>query len=102
MSDNLEHIATEDSLKASHRFLEIANRHSAMKPLLDEFVQEIGSLTGCQAVGIRILGEDGCIPYKSFKGFSRAFYDSESCLDVSSGRGMCVNVITGTDTNPPI
>ena len=62
---------TEEALQASHRFLEAANLHSEMEPLLKEFVSQVKELSGCEAVGMRILDEEGNIPYEDCGGVSR-------------------------------
>ncbi len=85
----------ETALKSSHRFLEIANRHATMKPLLDEFVSEVLRMTACEAVGIRVLKSDGTIPYQAYQGFSEAFYESENALCIFSDQCLCVRVIKG-------
>jgi PAS domain S-box-containing protein len=86
----------DESLQASHRFLEIANSHTEMIPLLNEFVSEIEKLTRCDAVGMRMLDVDGNIPYEAYEGFSQSFYESESPLSIKSDQCMCINVIKGT------
>jgi len=53
---------TEEALQASYRFLEVANRYTEMEPLLKEFVSQVKDLSGCEAVGMRILDEEGNIP----------------------------------------
>jgi len=85
----------ERALQVSHRFLEIANRHSRMDGLLKEFVPEVRAFTGCAAVGLHVLDEEGDIHYKAYDGFSKAFYKSESPLSIKGDRGMCINVIKG-------
>jgi len=85
----------EEKLRASYRFLEIANRYKEMTPLLDEFIIEIKKLTGCEAVAVRILDRDGNIPYQAYDGFSKEFYRSENPLSIESDRCMCINVIKG-------
>ena len=85
----------ERALQVSHRFLEIANRHSRMDGLLKEFVPEVRAFTGCAAVGLHVLDEQGDIHYKAYDGFSKAFYKSESPLSIKGDRGMCINVIKG-------
>lgn len=87
------------TLEASHRFLEIANYHSQMAPLLEAFVAEVRSLTGCEAVGIRILEEDGYIPYEAYDGFSQEFYDLENRLSIWVDQCMCINIVKG-DIDP--
>jgi len=86
----------EESLRVSHQFLEIANSHSEMTPLLHEFVKAVKEWTNCAAVGIRLLDNEGNIPYEDYQGFSQTFYDSESPLSIKSDQSMCVNVIKGT------
>jgi PAS domain S-box-containing protein len=84
---------TQQKLQSSHRFLEIANRHAEMDPLLDEFVREIGEATRCSAVGIRILDRQGNIPFLAYRGFSRKFYEMENPLCVRTGECACIRVV---------
>ena len=93
---HLQNDLSEEVLKASNRFLIIANRHNEMAPLLDEFIDEIGRITGCDAVGVRILDDEGNIPYQAYRGFSNEFYEQENALCINSDDCMCVNVIRGT------
>ncbi len=85
-------------LQASRKFLEIANRHSGLDPLLQEFVRELKEFTGCEALGIRLLDEEGNIPYLAYSGFTRQFHESESPLSIKNDRCMCINVVKGTTT----
>jgi len=100
-TSEIECMQAENSLKTCHRFLEIANRHSEMIPLLKEFVAEVKKLSDCDAVGIRLLDEEGNIPYEAYEGFSQRFYESESPLSIKSDQCMCINVIKGT-TDPKL
>lgn len=84
---------TAKKQQASHRFLQISNRHSEMAPLLQEFVAEIKSLSGCEAVGMRILDRNGNIPFVAYTGFSKKFYDAENPLSVRTGDTTCMQVI---------
>jgi PAS domain S-box-containing protein len=86
----------EQKILASHRFLQIANRHKEMTPLLNEFIAEIKRMTDCSAIGIRILDEEGNIPYSAYVGFSRRFYESESPLSIKVGKCMCMKVVRQT------
>ena len=85
----------------SRHFLEISNRHRKKEALLEELVSEIQKVSGCEAVGIRMLDEENNIPYEAFTGFSKRFYESESLLSIDSDECMCINVIKG-DTNPAL
>jgi PAS domain S-box-containing protein len=99
--ESSERKQAEAALRVSHRFLEIVNRHTGMDPLLNEFVVEVQKITQCAAVGIRILDEEGNIPYQAYKGFSQRFYESESPLSIKSDQCMCINVVKGV-TDPKV
>ena len=68
----------EKTLLASQNFLQISNRHTEMDPLLKEFLFQIKRLTDCSAIGMRVLDEDGNIPYQAYEGFSPEFYQAEN------------------------
>lgn len=91
--------AHEEEWQFTNRILIIANQASTIEQLIKGLVAEIKNYTRCAAVGIRVLGGDGVIPYLAFDGFSRQFYELESPLSVKSGQCMCLNVIKGT-TDP--
>jgi PAS domain S-box-containing protein len=85
----------EETLEVSNRFLQIINKQMGMTPLLKEFLVEIRNLTGCSAVGVRLLDDAGNIPYQAYAGFSQEFYQKESPLSIKSDQCMCINVIKG-------
>ncbi|MEW5803438.1 MAG: PAS domain S-box protein [bacterium] len=85
----------EEALWVSHRFLEISNRNTEMAPLLREYVGEIRQFTGCEAVGIRILSNEGTIPYQAGEGFSPDFYQSKSLLSIKTDQCLCTKIIKG-------
>jgi len=99
--EGLNRATTEEALGVFNRFLEIANRHTEMSPLLREFVVEVQKLCSCSAIGIRLLDEEGNIPYEDYVGFSQNFYELESPLSIKSDKCMCINVIKG-DTDPTL
>jgi PAS domain S-box-containing protein len=70
-----------------------------VRTLLQEAVAAIKAFMGCQAVGIRLLDDDGNIPYQAYDGFSEAFYAKESPLSLKTDNCMCIEVVKGT-TDP--
>jgi signal transduction histidine kinase/DNA-binding response OmpR family regulator len=99
LGEAVERRARREAEKAqqfSLHLLEILHRHTAIPPLLKEFVREIRAYTGCDAVGIRVLDDEGNIPYQAYEGFSQRFFESESPLSIKSDQCMCINVIKGT------
>jgi PAS domain S-box-containing protein len=93
--DITERKEAETTLQASKDFLEIANRHTEMAPLLRDYVAAVKEHTGCEAVAIRILDEQGRIPYEAYEGFPPEFIACESPLSLDSDRCLCINVCKG-------
>ena len=91
--DITERKFAEQKRQAAHDFLIIANRHTDMQPMLEDFVAATKKLTGCQAAAIRILDEEGHIPYAFQEGFGTEFCEVENFLSVKKDRGMCVQVV---------
>lgn len=94
-----------ESLRAERELLigvlETLSQSRHMKEYLDRLVEHVRNYAECCCVGIRLLDNDGNIPYISFAGFSQEFYQSESPLCLTSDRCMCIYVIKG-DTNPDL
>ena len=78
------------------RLLELVHTHVDIPALIREFVKEIKGFIECDAVGIRVLDQDGNIPYQAYDGFSPGFFETESPLSIKSDKCMCINVIKGT------
>ena len=93
--DIAERKQAEEALQLSRDLLAVANRDAPLADLLKAFAAEIKRYTGCAAVGIRLLDDDGNIPYEANDGFSREFCERESPLCIKSDQCMCINVITG-------
>jgi|GEM_PF-1342280 len=85
----------EKALEAINNILRIANNQMELRPLLEEIVSYIKEISRCNAVGIRLLDDEGNIPYQAYEGFSQSFYETESPLSVKSDKCMCIEVITG-------
>ena len=83
----------EMKLQAANQFLIIGNRYTEMQPLLRAFLGEIKRVSGCAAVAVRILDEDGRIPYAAYDGFDGDFCSIKAPLSVTSEKGMCNRVI---------
>ncbi len=89
---------TEKAQQFNLRLLQLVHDQTDMPVLISAFVREIKAFVGCEAVGIRVLDENGNIPYQSYEGFSRSFFESESPLSIKSDHCMCINVIKGETT----
>jgi PAS domain S-box-containing protein/putative nucleotidyltransferase with HDIG domain len=95
-------LALTMELEEKNDILKIANKHTELVPLLNETLAYIKNYTRCAAVGIRLLDEEGNIPYKAYDGFKKSFYEKESPLSINKDKCMCINIITGkTDPDQP-
>jgi len=86
ITDVTERRRAEQALQVSHRILDIANRHSEMLPLLEELVGEIQTLSGCPAVGIRILDADQTVSPPASDSFCQGFQDPGGWLSTDPFR----------------
>ena len=83
----------EKMIQAANSFLRITNRHINMRSMLKEFIAEIKVLTKCSAAAVRIMDQEGNIPYAEAAGFSPDFCTLEGNLSIHSDEGMCIRVI---------
>ncbi|WAC08042.1 MAG: histidine kinase [Thermodesulfobacteriota bacterium] len=95
MVDITERKQTEENLKVTNTLLSLFTRKPSRKEYLDAVVSLIHSWSGCRCVGIRILDDKGYIPYESYLGFSREFWESESRLSIEHAQCVCMRDITG-------
>jgi PAS domain S-box-containing protein len=79
--------------------LETLSQSRSINEYLEQLVEHIQDYAQCGCVGIRLLDENGGIPYAAYTGFSRKFYESENPLSVKCDQCMCINVIE-QKTNP--
>jgi PAS domain S-box-containing protein len=75
--------------------LESWSERSQLNEYLEQVVEHVRNYSGCQSVGIRLLDDEGGIPYVAYTGFSRSFCDKESLLCPRSNKCECNYVISG-------
>lgn len=86
---------TERYITANNRLLKLMTEASSKKEYLNGAVDLIREWTGCCCVGIRMLDEEGNIPYESYVGFSKEFWEQENWLSLTKDDCACIRVITG-------
>ncbi|MBI4865277.1 MAG: PAS domain S-box protein, partial [Candidatus Riflebacteria bacterium] len=69
---------------------------SSRKEYLDSVVEVVRSWTGCRCVGIRVVDQERNIPYESFVGFAREFWELENWLSLKTDACACIRVVLGT------
>ncbi len=89
-------------LTAAYRFLTIANNLADEDDTLGEFVDAIKTVSGCTAVGIRILDDHKCLIYGAHCGFGKDFMAREGNLSLENSQCLCTRVfLQQTDTAFP-
>ncbi len=94
----IERQNVEMEIRARNALLRLASRVSSRKEYLDAVIKLFRFWSGAGCVGIRLLNEEGHIPYESYLGFSREFWEKENWLSVKEDKCACIRVITGEFT----
>lgn len=95
----LEEIAkrkeTEKQIIARNAMLKLLNRSASRKQYADSLVKLLKGWSKCGCVGLRLLDYEGKIPYESYTGFGREFWEAENWLCVKTDNCACTRVIQG-------
>lgn len=93
--DITERKETEKRIRSTNTLLSLFSKTSMRKECLDKTVDLIQQWTGCRCVGIRVLDDRGFVPYESYVGFSREFWEFENWLSLDKDVCACVRVVKG-------
>ncbi len=93
--ENAERRRAEEAVRVSHRFLEIANRHRELEPLLREFALEIERFTGCTLAGIHLSYKEDGSRRELTVGFGDGADSPRLPCARSEVRGICRAIIAG-------
>jgi PAS domain S-box-containing protein len=83
-------------IKITNTLLKLFIQNVSLKEYLDAVVGIMQQWSNCRCVGIRILNENGYMPYESYVGYSQEFLDSENILSVNKDQCACIRLITGS------
>jgi PAS domain S-box-containing protein len=75
--------------------LELFVRKSSRKEYIDAVVHVLQKWTACCCIGIRVVNDQGFIPYESYVGFSREFWKLENMISIKKDACACIRVVTG-------
>lgn len=90
-----ERLYMEKRILSSNTILKLLTTSSSYGKYLSSVIKFVRNMTNCKGVGIRILNEEGQIPYESYMGFSQEFWESENGLSIHKDKCACIRVITG-------
>jgi PAS domain S-box-containing protein len=92
----IERRQAEGTLRETNRLLKLYTVRSSKKEYFDSVVALLQEWTGCEGVGIRVLDKAENIPYESFVGFSKEFWEFENLLSMRRDQCACIRVVAGT------
>ena len=90
----------EELVRARNKLLHAMADAVSRQEYLEVVVRQIQEWSACQCVGIRLLNESGAIPYESYAGFSKEFWESENELILGRDSCVCTRVVTGKPQPP--
>ena len=93
--DITERKEVENRTKSTNALLNLFAQKKSRKEYLDAVVDLIRNWSKCRCTGIRVIDEQGYIPYESYLGFGQEFWESENCLRVKHDQCVCIRVIKG-------
>ncbi len=91
-----ERLEIEGRTQLINELLKLYPQKFSRKEYLDAAVVLIRDWSGCAHAGIRMLREDGSIPYESCVAFSPEFLQSENMLSLLTDQCACIRVIAET------
>lgn len=81
-------------LKIIQALIKSVNNTQSKQEFLDDVVRFLQAESGCRFVGIRVLDEGGYIPYQSYLGFSREFWEAENMIQISKEDCSCTRIVS--------
>ncbi len=85
----------EERIRATNSLLVQFAQKNSRKEYLDSVVSLLQTWSRCQCVGIRLKNKYGQIPYASYIGFRRDFWEKENCLILGVDHCICTRIIQG-------
>lgn len=97
-----ELVETNEQLKESASRIQVNNdilrllgKAVTRKEYLDGVVDRIKTWSDCECVGVRMLLDEGDIPYESLSGFSKEHWEAENWLSIRRDQCACIRVMQG-------
>lgn len=93
------HAKARKYLIATNRLLKMSNNSNSKKSYLDNVVRYIKEISKCNYIGIRVLNQEGFIPYDATIGFSYKFFQKENKIALDKEQCICTRVVSGRQTS---
>lgn len=83
------------NLDFTYNILKLLSTDYSSLEFADKFLNCIKEWLDCSGIGIRVLNRYGYIPYESYIGHSKHFWESENWVSLHKDDCICIRVITG-------
>lgn len=91
----LERREIQKHIHLSNELFKLLGRVLSRQEYIEQVVKLLHKYVGCRCIGLRLVNETGNIPYETYAGFSREFWEAENWLSVKKDRCACIRVING-------
>lgn len=85
----------EKQTRMTNELLSLVNQTYTRSDYLNMAVAKLRKWTVCECIGVRLMNEEGDIPYEAYIGFSKEHWESECWLNIHKDQCTCIRVITG-------
>ncbi|HWR44689.1 PAS domain S-box protein [Sporomusa sp.] len=94
-STDIEKDKLNDHLQVTRSLIHSLSTGESKQNFLDNVVRLIQQESKCKAVGIRVLNDNGYIPYQAYSGFSREFWEAENQIHILREECSCTRIVRG-------
>ncbi|KAF0143306.1 MAG: Sensory box histidine kinase/response regulator [Nitrospirae bacterium] len=94
MANEKKRLEAESQIILNNSLLKLFSETFTRKEYLDSIIILLREWSSCRCIGIRMLDEHGNIPYESYTGFSKEFWEIENFLSINNDQCACIRVIT--------
>jgi len=95
VNDVTEQKENQRRIEATNEVLKWFSRAANRKEYLDGVLGLVHRWSGCRCAGIRVVVGSQHIPYESYMGFTREFWESENWLSLEQDQCACIRVVLG-------
>lgn len=93
--DVTERQEAEVRKEVTSEILKLFTKKSTRREYLDAVIEQVSAWCRCSHAGIRITGQNGSIPFSSYRGYDPSFLGQESCLSLGKDDCICTRIISG-------
>ena len=83
----------QERTDATNRLLRLFVDAASRRDFLDAAVRFLRVWSGCRCAGVRVIDEQGFVPYEAYEGFGDAFWKSENRLSLKEDQCICLRTV---------